>query len=32
VSRPAPGSGFHPAGLLGSIVGALLLLYLAQLR
>jgi uncharacterized membrane protein YeaQ/YmgE (transglycosylase-associated protein family) len=31
VNRPAPGAAFHPAGLLGSIVGAIILLYLARL-
>ncbi len=32
VHRPEPGSAFHPAGMLGSVVGAVLLLYLARLR
>jgi uncharacterized membrane protein YeaQ/YmgE (transglycosylase-associated protein family) len=31
VHRPDPGSAFHPAGFVGSIVGALILLYLAHL-
>ena len=31
VHPPAPGSAFHPAGFVGSIVGALILLYLAHL-
>ena len=30
VNRPDPGSAFHPAGFVGSIVGALILLYLAH--
>ena len=30
VKRPAPGSPFHPAGFLLSIVGALVLLYLVE--
>ena len=28
VSRPAPGSSFHPAGFIMSIIGALILLFL----
>jgi uncharacterized membrane protein YeaQ/YmgE (transglycosylase-associated protein family) len=31
VNRPAAGTAFHPAGLVGSIVGAVILLYLARL-
>jgi uncharacterized membrane protein YeaQ/YmgE (transglycosylase-associated protein family) len=32
-SKPAPGSAFHPAGLILSIIGALLLLFIwGQLR
>jgi uncharacterized membrane protein YeaQ/YmgE (transglycosylase-associated protein family) len=31
LNRPAPGTAFHPAGLLGSIVGAIILLYLVRL-
>ena len=31
VHRPDPGSAFHPAGFIGSIVGALILLYLVHL-
>ncbi|HEV2095301.1 MAG TPA: GlsB/YeaQ/YmgE family stress response membrane protein [Chthoniobacterales bacterium] len=27
-SKPEPGSGFHPAGLIMSIIGALLLLFI----
>jgi len=27
-SRPAPGSSFHPAGLIMSIIGALILLFI----
>jgi uncharacterized membrane protein YeaQ/YmgE (transglycosylase-associated protein family) len=27
VHRPAPGTPFHPAGMLGSIIGAVILLY-----
>ena len=30
IKRPAPGSPFHPAGFLLSIVGALILLYVMQ--
>jgi len=30
VQRPAPGSPFHPAGFLLSIIGALVLLYLVE--
>ncbi len=32
VNRPEPGAAFHAAGLFGSIVGALILLYLGRLR
>jgi hypothetical protein len=31
VHRPDPESAFHPAGFIGSIVGALILLYLVHL-
>jgi uncharacterized membrane protein YeaQ/YmgE (transglycosylase-associated protein family) len=32
-SKPAPGSTFHPAGLILSIIGALILLFIwGQLR
>ena len=30
IKRPAPGSPFHPAGFLLSIVGAIILLYVMQ--
>ena len=30
VNRPAPGSAFHPAGLLGSIIGAVVLLWVVH--
>jgi uncharacterized membrane protein YeaQ/YmgE (transglycosylase-associated protein family) len=32
LNRPEPGSAFHPAGMLGSIIGAVVLLYLGHLR
>jgi uncharacterized membrane protein YeaQ/YmgE (transglycosylase-associated protein family) len=30
VNRPPEGSTFHPAGLVGSVIGALVLLWLVQ--
>jgi uncharacterized membrane protein YeaQ/YmgE (transglycosylase-associated protein family) len=31
VNRPEPGAPFHAAGILGSVVGAMLLLFLARM-
>jgi uncharacterized membrane protein YeaQ/YmgE (transglycosylase-associated protein family) len=31
VSRPEPGAPFHAAGILGSVVGAMLLLFLGRM-